>query len=115
MDVVDIFGVQMRKRKSVLAKLWDWITSLVAIAVLGGIAWYAYSLWDPTPPSVSDSEQGPRFNCKRAFAERESDYACVASESCTMSPDELAEMENREADIDQNCNLGFNPLADAIL
>jgi len=32
-----------------------------------------------------------------------------------MTPDELTEMKNREADIDQNCNLLFNPLSDVVL
>jgi len=32
-----------------------------------------------------------------------------------MTPDELTEMKNREADIDQYCNLGFNPLPDIFL
>ena len=73
------------------------------------------SQWDSASPGVTDSKQGTTFNCGRAVAERESDYACIDSNSCTMTPDELTEMKNREADIDQYCNLGFNPLPDIFL
>ncbi len=102
----------VRRPKSVLARLWDCVKNLAAAAVLGWIGWYAYSQWDPASPGVTDSKQGATFNCGRAVAERESDYACIDSDSCTMTPDELTEMKNREADIDQYCNLGFNPLPD---
>ena len=105
----------MRKPKSVSTRLWDCVKNLAAAAVFGWIGWYLYSQWDSASPSVTDSKQGTTFNCGRAVAERESDYACIDSNSCTMTPDELTEMKNREADIDQYCNLGFNPLPDIFL
>jgi len=107
--------LHVRKPKSGLAKLWDFVKNLAVAAVLGWIGWYAYSQWKPASPGVSDSKPGTTFNCGRAVAERESDYACIESDSCTLTPDEMTEMNNREADIDQHCNLGFNPLPDTVL
>ncbi len=105
----------MHKPKSVLAQLGGWVTNLAVVAAFSWIAWYAYSHIEPASSADSDSRQGAIFNCKRALAERESDYACMNSNSCTMTPDELTEMNNREADIEQNCNLPFNPLPDVVL
>ena len=94
----------MRKPKSVLAKLWDWVTSLAAVAVFGWIAWYGYPYWDPVSSGASDSAQGSGFNCRRALAKLATDYTCRNSNSCTMTGDELTKMKNREADIAQYCN-----------
>jgi hypothetical protein len=105
----------MRQPKSALASLWGGVKNLAVTAVLGWIGWYAYSQWDPAPPGVTDSKQEATFNCGRAVSERESDYACIDSNSCSMTPDELTELKNREADIDRYCGLGFNPLPDIVL
>ena len=99
----------MRKQKSALATLWGWITNLAAIAVLGWIAWYAYSQLEPTSSGGSNSDQGTKYNCRKALAERESDDACLESDSCTMTPDELTEMKDRQADIEEHCNLVIQP------
>ena len=100
----------MGNSTSVLGMLWGWVKSLAVLAGLGWVAWYAFSLWNPTSPGISDSETGTTFNCRKALKERESDYACLESDSCTMTSDEMAELKAREADIDQHCNLGFNPM-----
>ena len=105
----------MRKPKSALAQLGGWVTNLAVVAAFSWTAWYAYSHIQPASSGNSDSKQGATFNCKRALAERESDYACINSNSCSMTPDELTDMNNREADIEQNCALPFNPLADVVL
>lgn len=94
----------MGKQKSVLATLWDWVTSLAAVAVLGWVAWYAYSLWDPESSGENNSVQGATFNCRKALAELARDYACRNSDSCTMTSDELTELKNREANIEKYCN-----------
>ena len=91
-------------QKSVLATLWDWGTSLAAVAVLGWVAWYAYSLWNPDASGESNSVKGPAFNCRKALAELATDYACRNSDSCAMTSDELTELKNREADIEKYCN-----------
>ena len=105
----------MPKRDSALAKLWNSVTSLAVLAALAWIAWYGYSQLEPTSSEVREPGQKAKYNCRKALAERESDYACVNSDSCTMTPDELIEMKNRDADIDKNCNLGLNPLPDVVL
>jgi len=105
----------VRKPKSALAQLGGWVTNLAVVAAIGWIAWYAYSQIEPASSDRSNSDQGAIFNCKSALAERESDYACIDSDTCTMTPDELAEMKDREADIEQNCDLPFNPLPDVVL
>lgn len=94
----------MGKSESVLAKLWGWVTSLAAVAVLGWIAWYAYSLWDPESSGVSDSTQVASFNCRKALAKLATDYACRNSDSCTLMRDELTELKIREANIEKYCN-----------
>jgi hypothetical protein len=105
----------MSKPTSVLAGLWGFVKNLALAAVLAWIGWYAYSQLDPATAGVTDSKQGVTFNCGRAVAERESDYACIDSNSCTLTPDELTAMKHREADIDRYCGLGFNPLPDIVL
>ncbi len=104
----------MNKPKSVLAKLWGFVKSVAALALLGWIAWYAYLHFEPVSSGVIDSEQATAFNCRRAYAKRDSDYACIKSDSCTMTSDELADLKSLEAEIDEHCNLPFNPLADAV-
>ena len=94
----------MGKPKSVLARLWGLVTSLAAIAVLGWAAWYAYSHWGPASSGGVDSVQGTAFNCRKALAELATDYACMNSDACTMTQDELSELKNREAEIEQYCN-----------
>ena len=104
----------MNKQNSVFAKLWGFVKSVATLALLGWIGWYAYSNLDPVSPSVVDSEQGTKYNCRRAYAKRDSDYACMQSDSCTITSDEMAELKSLEAEIDEKCNLPFNPLADSI-
>ena len=87
-----------------LAKLWDGIKSLLALAVLAWIAWYGYSLWDPASSGASNSQQTAAFNCRKALADLATDYTCMNSDSCTLTSDELTELKNREADIEQYCN-----------
>ncbi len=94
----------MGRPKSLLATLWDRVTGLAAVAVLAWVAWYAYSLWDPASSGVSDSVQGAAFNCRKALADLATDYACMNSDTCTLTRDELTELRNREADIEQYCN-----------
>ncbi len=92
------------KQRSVLATLWDWVKSLAALAVIGWVSWYAYSLWNPDSSGESNFVQGATFNCRKALAELATDYACRNSDSCTMTRDELIELKNREADIEKYCN-----------
>ena len=104
----------MNEPKSVLASLLGFVKSVAALALFGWIGWYAYSQMKPVSSSVSNSEQGTVFNCRKAFATRESDYACMESSSCTMTSGELAELKRLESEIDEHCDLPFDPLADAI-
>jgi len=115
MTVIVILGSHVRKPKSALAQLGGWVTNLAVVAAISWTAWYAYSHFEPASSDRSDSDQGATFNCKRALAERESDYACVESDSCTMTSDELAELKSLEAEINEHCNLPFSPLPDVVL
>ena len=87
-----------------MSKLWDFVKSLIALAVLAWLAWYGYSRWDSAPSDVSEPNQGSAFNCRQALAKLAADYKCRNSESCTLTRDEQAEMRKREADIEQFCN-----------
>ena len=94
----------MGNSNSVLGKLWDGVKSLVALTVFGAIAWYGYSLWDPVSPGASNSRQGAAFNCRKALADLATDYTCINSDSCSLTPDEQTQLKNREADIERHCN-----------
>ena len=107
-------GPHMPKSKSVLATLGGWITNLAVAAAISWTVWYAYSHIEPKSSGTSESRQGATFNCKRALTERDSDYACIESDSCTMTSNELAELKNLEAEIDEHCKLPFNPLPDIV-
>ena len=84
--------------------LWGWVTSLATVAVLGWVAWYAYSLWDPAASVANNAVEGASFNCRKALAMLAEDYACRDSGSCTMTFDELRDLKNREMDIEKYCN-----------
>jgi hypothetical protein len=96
--------LRVSKSKSSLGTLLDRFTTLAFLAALGWVAWYAHSNWVPAPTSVSESVQGPAFNCRKALAQLAADYDCRNSDSCTMSHDELSELTSREADIERYCN-----------
>ena len=104
----------MNEPKSALASLFGFVKNVAAIALLGWIGWYAYSQLRPVSSSASDSEPGTEYNCRKAFATRESDYACMESSSCTMTTGEMAELKRLEAEIDEHCALPFDPLAGTV-
>ena len=97
-------GPDMATQTSLPGKLWDWLKSLAAVAIIGGMAWYGYSLWDPEPPSVNESVPGASFNCRKALADLATDYTCMNSDSCTMTSDEQAEVKRLEANINKYCD-----------
>ncbi len=87
-----------------MSKLWDSVKSLVVLAAIVWVAWYAYSQWDSTPSVASDDTQVATFNCGRALAELANDYACRDSDTCSLSSDELRDLKPREADIERFCD-----------
>ena len=87
-----------------LGKLLEKITSLAILAALGWAAWYGYSNWTTASSSSTGPAQEAAFNCRQALARLAEDYACRDSDSCTLTNDELIDIENREADIERHCN-----------
>ena len=94
----------MRKSKSESGGLFRSVINLAVLAVLGSVAWHAYSQLEPVPSSVSASVEANSFNCRTALAHLAKDYACRDSDSCSMTRDQLTDLENREANIEQFCN-----------
>ncbi len=94
----------MRKSKSGSGSLFRSVINLAVFAVLGSVAWHAYSQLEPVPSSVSNAVQANAFNCRTALAQLAKDYACKDSDSCSMTRDQLTDSENREANIEQYCN-----------
>ena len=80
------------------------IKNLVVIAVLAWIGWYAYSQLKPAPRVADTAVEGASFNCRQALNKLAEDYACRDSGSCSMTTDELADLRQRESDIEKYCN-----------
>lgn len=80
------------------------VKNLVVVAVLGWVAWYAYSQLQPVPSVADNTVEGASFNCRKALAMLADDYNCRDSSACTMTPDELDDLKRRESGIEKNCN-----------
>jgi len=87
-----------------LAKLLKNVMNLAVLAALGWAAWYGYTHWVAAQTGSPASAQGTAFNCRQALARHAEDQACRTSDSCSMTSDELAQMKQRESDIEQYCN-----------
>ena len=94
----------MRKSKSGSGNLLRSVTNLAVLAVLGSVAWHAYSQLEPVPSTVSNTVQANAFNCRTALAHLAKDYACKESDACSMTRDQLTDLKNREANIEKFCN-----------
>ena len=80
------------------------VKNLMVVAILGWVAWYAYSQLQPVPSVVDNTVEGASFNCRKALAMLADDYKCRNSSTCTMTSDELDDLRQRETDIEKNCN-----------
>lgn len=79
--------------------------SLLVLAALAWAGWYGYSyLGSPSSDRDEHPAQQGRFNCRQALAKHADESACLASAACRLSDAELADMQQREADIEQHCN-----------
>jgi len=87
-----------------IGKLFEFLKNLVMLAVLGGIAWYGYSLWQEPATPVNDAVPGASFNCRTALAEMAKSYACRDSSACEMTDYELDRLKRLEIDIGIYCN-----------
>jgi hypothetical protein len=94
----------MGSRKSVLARFCGRIINLAVLGALGWGAWAVYSHKYPDSADSFRSSQSTGFNCRRALTHLAADYKCRDSASCTLSPDQLVDLRQREIDIGQNCN-----------
>jgi hypothetical protein len=80
------------------------IVNLAVLVALGWAAWYGYSSWTASSTDSGNRAPAATFNCRQALARLAEDQACLTSDSCTLTRDELAVMKQREADIEQHCN-----------
>ncbi len=80
------------------------VKNLVVVAVLGWVAWYAYSQLQPVPSVADNTVEGASFNCRKALAMLTDDYNCRDSSACTMTSDELDDLKRRESGIEKNCH-----------
>ena len=87
-----------------IGKLFEFLKSLVMLAVFGGIAWYGYSLWTERSSDVDETIPGASFNCRTALAEMAKSYACRDSSACEMTNYELDRLKRLEIDIGIYCN-----------
>ena len=87
-----------------LGKIFEFLKSLVMLAVFGGIVWYGYSMWQEPSPPVNDAVPGASFNCRTALADLAKSYACRDSSSCGMTDYELERIRTLEIDIGKYCN-----------
>ena len=80
------------------------IKNLVVGAILAWVAWYGYSQLKPAPRVADSAVVGASFNCRQALNMLAEEYACRDSASCSMTTDELADLKQRELDIEEYCN-----------
>jgi len=80
------------------------IKNLAVLAVLAWIGWYGYSQLKPVPTVEDSAVEGASFNCRQALNKLAEEYACRDSGSCSMTSDELADLKQRELDIEKYCN-----------
>jgi hypothetical protein len=87
-----------------MGKLWELAKTLAAIAILGGISWSAYSLWNRASPRDDETIPGASFNCRKALADLATGYTCRDSAHCTMTDHELDELKKLETTITLYCD-----------
>ena len=101
----------MSRPKSAIASLLGLVKNIAVLALLGWGGWYAYSQMAPGSTTEVNSTAGTAFDCRRAYRQRDADHACIESDSCTMTSDDLAALKHLEAEIEEHCSLAFNPMA----
>lgn len=84
--------------------LWELVKTLTAIAILSGISWTAYSVWNSSPTGTDEAVPGAAFNCRKAMADHTTGYTCMNSDSCSMTDGEIANLKKLEASINQYCD-----------
>ena len=87
-----------------LAKILEKLMSLVVLAAIIWAAWYGYTHWIGASTDSGGATPTTAFNCRQGLARLAEDQACRSSNSCSMTDDEVAQMRQREIDIEQNCN-----------
>ena len=87
-----------------MGKLWELVKTLAAIAILGGISWAAYSVWNSSSPGEDDTLPGASFNCRKALANLATGYSCRDSASCSMTDFELEQLKKLETTTSIYCN-----------
>ena len=94
----------MGNSTSVLSRIWGLITTLLSLAVMAWLGWYAYSQWASGSDDASRTAEEDRYNCRQALARIASDYACLNSDTCDLSEGERAALRQRETDAAEYCN-----------
>ncbi len=87
-----------------MGKLFELIKTLIALAILGGLGWYAYSIWQDRSSDVDETIPGASFNCRVAIADMAKNYACRDSSACQMTEYELDRLKQLEIDIGRYCD-----------
>ena len=87
-----------------IGKLFEFLKSLVILAIFGGIAWYGYSMWQESSPPVNDAVPGASFNCRKALVDLATDYKCRDSSACTMTEHEMTKLKRLEINISIYCD-----------
>ena len=87
-----------------IGKIFEFLKSLLVLAVFGGIAWYGYSMWQGTSPPVNDAVSGTAFNCRIGLADLAKGYACRDSSACDMTEYELERIKRLEIDLSIHCD-----------
>ena len=87
-----------------MGQLWEFTKTLAAVAVLGAILWYGYSLWNQASPVDDETVYGASFNCRKALADLASGYTCRDSANCAMTDYELDQLKKLETNISIFCD-----------
>lgn len=87
-----------------MEKLFELIKTLIALAILGGLGWYGYTLWQDASPDIDETIPGASFNCRVAIADMAKSYACRDSSACEMTDYELDRLKQLEIDIGRYCD-----------
>ena len=87
-----------------LGKIFEFLKTLVMLAVFGSIGWYGYSVWQDSSSTEDGTVRGASFNCRVALADLAKGYTCRDSSACQMTDYELERLKRLEIDIGIYCN-----------
>jgi len=87
-----------------MGSLWELTKTAVAVAILGGISWYSWSLWTHASHVEDETIPGASFNCRKALADLATGYACRDSAYCSMTDYELDQLKKLETKISIYCD-----------